>query len=183
MNKLEFLVVHCSATTVAHNTQPEHIRAWHRERFKSGNRIGYRLLITLDGVIHRFIDVNDNAFVEKEEQTFGAIGFNHNSHHICYAGGLSKEIFHTKNGTKLNKIQDTRTEKQKQSLRDICFYYVKMNPEIKIIGHNQIQQKGCPSFFVPTWLESIDIPTKNIDYRDPFGMKSYLSKPSNHVDL
>ncbi len=30
-------------------------------------------------------------------------------------------------------------------------------PDVKIIGHNQVAAKACPSFDVPAWLKSIGI--------------------------
>ena len=31
------------------------------------------------------------------------------------------------------------------------------HPKVKIIGHNQIAAKACPSFDVPAWLHEIGI--------------------------
>lgn len=183
-NKLQYLFLHCSATTVAHNTMPVHIRAWHKIRFNSGNQIGYRSFIDNTGFVHRLIAVNNNDIVEPNEVTFGASGFNSIAHHICYAGGLSAETYLDKNGNKQHKIEDTRNEAQKIAMEKIVRYYIEvMNPNILVIGHNQAARKGCPSFFVPDWLEQIGIPERNIDRRDPFGMKSFLSKNSQFVKL
>jgi N-acetylmuramoyl-L-alanine amidase len=44
--------------------------------------------------------------------------------------------------------------------------YIKYNilraPDLVILGHNQVQRKGCPSFDVPEYLKQIGVKDQNI---------------------
>jgi len=54
-------------------------------------------------------------------------------------------------------------------------WVIAYKPDILIAGHNQFDNKACPSFFVPTYLKMIGIPDKNIYTKDPFGYATKLS--------
>jgi hypothetical protein len=58
--------------------------------------------------------------------------------------------------------KDTRTPGQLLTMYNYVHDIVKHNPKIIIAGHNQVQNKACPSFDVPKYLESIKIPAFNI---------------------
>lgn len=157
-NELKYLVIHCSATPEGRNVRAEEIVAWHEARWGKG-RIGYRTFVELDGTAVRLREANNNAIVEPSEMTFGVAGINKNAHHICYAGGMSRDLKRTK---------DTRTPEQLDTLEMIVKYYIGIAPNIKVCGHNQFDNKACPSFFVPDWLREIGIPEANIYTPDPF---------------
>lgn len=79
--------------------------------------------------------------------TNGAKGYNTVSRHIVYVGGVDHR----------GKPKDTRTEAQKEALKKYVLDFHKRFPEVKIIGHNEVAAKACPSFDVPTWLKEIGI--------------------------
>lgn len=60
------------------------------------------------------------------------------------------------------KPKDTRTEAQRLMLEREVLDTIKYHPDIKILGHNQVANKACPCFDVPKWLENIGIDKKNI---------------------
>ena len=105
-------------------------------------------MIHLDGKIERLVDNNDDANVDSWEVTNGAIGYNSSSRHIVYVGGLSKDWI---------KAEDTRTAAQLLAMENYVKIFKKRFPNVKIIGHNEIANKACPSFDVQAWLKSIGV--------------------------
>lgn len=167
MSKLLYLGIHCSATNCNLDVKAEAIRRYHMETLK-WSRPGYRTVIELDGKAVNLVPANVNDIVEDNEMTWGIKGLNRNSHHICYVGGISSETF---------RVADTRTEGQLKTMEEIVRFYIeRMNPDIKIVGHNQFATKLCPSFWVPDWLREIGIPEKNILDTDRFNTKERLAK-------
>lgn len=150
MRKINYIVLHCSATKETSNVSFEAIDRMHKERgFKvivGGKEIhiGYHYYITKDGVIHqgRPIEVI-GAHVK---------GYNANSIGICYEGGLDK------NG----KVKDTRTDAQKESMHTLVNELRMKFKTAKVVGHRDLSPdlnkdgkitpnewlKACPCFEV-----------------------------------
>lgn len=105
-------------------------------------------MVHLDGQVERLVKNNDDAYVDSWEITNGVAGVNNKCRHIVYVGGLSADG---------HKPQDTRTDKQKQSLAKFILAFHKRFPLVKIVGHNELAAKDCPSFNVHDWLHSIGI--------------------------
>lgn len=111
--------------------------------------MGYTDLVHLDGSIERLVDNNEDAEVDPWEITNGAAGFNAVSRHVVYAGGVSKYD---------GKPLDTRTLEQKKALADYVRNFHNRFPQIRIVGHNELNpKKACPSFDVQEWLRSLGI--------------------------
>lgn len=150
--RLEYLVIHCTATPEGRVVTAREIRAWHTNPVSKGGRgwrqVGYTDMFHLDGTIERLVKNNEDAFVDGWEVTNGATGYNSKSRHIVYVGGLASDA---------KTPKDTRTDAQLKAMRDYVLDFHRRFPEVKIIGHNQIAAKACPSFDVPKWLKSIGI--------------------------
>jgi len=136
MRKIEFIIIHCTATPEGRPVTVADVTAWHKQKgFKT---IGYHYLIGLNGEIWKGRDENEiGAHCE---------GHNATSIGVCYVGGLAKDGVTAK---------DTRTKKQSDAL-------VKLIKELKakytsavIHGHNEFAAKACPSFDVQQWLKTI----------------------------
>ena len=151
MAQLKYLVIHCTATPEGRDVTPDDIRRWHTSPVSAGGRgwkqVGYTDLIRLDGTVERLVNNNEDANVDPWEVTNGAKGYNSISRHIVYAGGCDKS----------NKPKDTRTSAQEKALRAYVLDFHRRFPNIRIIGHNEIAAKACPSFDVQKWLKSIGI--------------------------
>lgn len=136
------IVVHCSATKENKDFTSEDIKKWHLQRgFKD---IGYHFIIRLDGTIEIGRPLNKiGAHVSGNNK--GTIG-------ICYIGGLSSN----------SKPKDTRTDSQKQSLKELI-NALKVLLKIKnVLGHRDYSKdlncngiiepfeyiKECPCFDV-----------------------------------
>lgn len=128
MRKINYIVVHCSATPEGRDYDAKDIDIWHKKRGWSG--IGYHYVVKIDGTIEP----------GRAEHVPGAhvYGYNRNSIGICYIGGCDKNM----------KPKDTRTQEQKKSLLKTLKNLKKRYPNAKIRGHRDFfgVRKACPSF-------------------------------------
>jgi len=158
IKQLQYLIIHCTATKENAIVRPVDIIQWHlspKPQGRGWKRVGYSKLILLDGTIHSFINENQDDYVDYWEITNGVEGLNSVSRHICYVGGLDSS----------GKPKDTRTQEQIESMKLMVFATIKNHPFVKVAGHNQFANKACPSFDVPKWLRSINVPEVNIHER------------------
>lgn len=152
MAKLLYLVLHCTATTEGREVTAADIRRWHTSPASAGGRgwkqVGYTDLIHLDGTVERLVDNNEDANVDPWEITNGAKGYNAVSRHVAYAGGCARDG---------KTPKDTRTPAQLKAMEAYVKDFHKRFPGVRIIGHNEVAAKACPSFDVRKWLRSIGI--------------------------
>jgi N-acetylmuramoyl-L-alanine amidase len=142
--RIDYLVVHCTATREGQNIDVNTIRRWHTS--KGWSDIGYHYVIYLDGSIHEGRTVSKvGAHVR---------GFNKHSIGITYVGGVSRNL----------APKDTRTAAQKKSLVHLLKELKKHHPRAKIQGHRDFSpdrnnngiiepfewMKACPSFDAKT---------------------------------
>jgi N-acetylmuramoyl-L-alanine amidase len=107
---------------------------------------GYHWIIERDGRATRIYsdDISTN----------GALGLNQESIHLNWIGGYSKK------GEPLN----FNIEKgQIFTLKQLINRYIETYPDIKVLGHNQVSNKPCPLFNVPTFCDGIGIDDENIE--------------------
>lgn len=154
--KLKFLIIHCTATPEGREVTKEEIISWHcdpKPKGRGWRKPGYSDLINLKGELINITPFDQDDDKDGWELTNGVLGINDMSHHIVYAGGMDKQN---------KKAKDTRTNAQIEALITYVRYAVLRWPDILIAGHNQFASKACPSFDVPCFLDSIDIPERNI---------------------
>lgn len=122
-NKIDAIVIHCSATRDGQDVRAADIDKWHKERGFA--MIGYNYVIDLDGTVEVGRPLSrDGAHCN----TAGTSGRSYNRHSIgiCYVGGLDKD----------GKPADTRTPEQKRALRDLVYKLMDAYPNIvEVIGH------------------------------------------------
>lgn len=152
MAKLERLVLHCTATPEGREVTSAEIRAWHTNSVSKGGRgwkqVGYTDMIHLDGKVERLVDNNEDANVDSWEVTNGASGFNSTSRHVVYVGGMDRQN---------KKATDTRTSAQLKAMEGYVKDFHSRHPHVRIVGHNELAAKACPSFDVQKWLKSIGV--------------------------
>lgn len=152
MSKLKHLVIHCTATPAGRAVTSGDIRRWHTAPVSKGGRgwqqVGYTDMVHLDGRVERLVDNNEDAFVDPWEITNGARGYNAVSRHVVYVGGVLADG---------RTPADTRTAAQKEALRRYVLDFHRRHPGVRIVGHNELAAKACPSFDVPAWLNEIGI--------------------------
>lgn len=122
MNKIDAIVIHCSATRAGQDVRAADIDKWHKER--GFNEIGYHYVIDLDGSVEfgRALP-KDGAHCN----TAGLSGVSYNKHSIgiCYIGGLDA------NGNPA----DTRTDAQKLAMHELVLRLMEKYPIVEVIGH------------------------------------------------
>lgn len=144
--RMKYLVIHCTATPAGREVTLADLRRWHLKE-RGWKRLGYTDLIHLDGTIERITPNNDDEWVDEWELTNGVAGKNAVSRHIVYAGGIDSR----------GKAKDTRTPAQTEALKRYVLDFHRRHPSVRIVGHNELAAKACPSFDVKSWLRSIGI--------------------------
>jgi N-acetylmuramoyl-L-alanine amidase len=132
MREIKEIILHCSATKEGKDFDVEDIRDWHLKRGWSD--VGYHYVILLDGTVQEGRPLHRIGSHAK--------GHNKYSIGICYIGGLDDEM----------KAKDTRTEEQKKALKELVEELYYKHRDAKVIGHNEISSKACPSFDVQKWM-------------------------------
>lgn len=156
-NKLQLLIIHCSATREGQNVTAQRIYNMHTAPKEKGGRgwkkAGYRDVIELDGKIVNLHKYDNDSIVQVSEITNGTYGYNRISANVCYIGGMDSTYTYAKN---------TLTPQQDSALKLYVLTFVKLFPNSYVAGHNQFAYKKCPSFCVPTKCKEWGVPTQNI---------------------
>ena len=136
MRRIDNIVVHCTATSP--NATVQSITDYHLKTL-GWQVAGYHFLIGADGTVV--------PVVREEQASNGVRGYNANSIHVCYIGGLNGE--------------DTRTPVQKRALVSVLTLLKAKYPKARILGHRDIAStdsnhngiidpwervKACPCF-------------------------------------
>lgn len=156
MSKLTYLCIHCTATQEGKELTTGDIVKMHtspKPKGRGWKQVGYSDMIHLSGVVSNLVPYNEDDIVQPREITNGAIGLNGVTRHVVYVGGVERDG---------KTPKDTRTNQQLLALRNYVFHVLSAHPTIKILGHNQVAAKACPSFDVPTWLRTIGVNEINI---------------------
>ena len=140
LKSVDYLVVHCSATTPDMDIGKEEIDRWHRKRKML--MIGYHYVIRRDGVLEEGRELDEmGAHVR---------GWNDVSIGVCLVGGIDED----------GNPEDNYTDAQKACLRSVLDYLSAKNPEATIQGHRDFSgvAKACPCFDVKPWYEQAPSP-------------------------
>ena len=150
MRDILYLTLHCTATPQSATVAS--IQRYWREVLK-WKAPGYHQCITPDGSV---------ALLAKDELICnGVAGFNRNSLHVSYIGGVDED----------GKPLDNRTGAQKTALLSVLQAWVQKYPDAKIMGHRDFSRdlnrdgiiqpsewaKACPSFDVKEWCEQVGL--------------------------
>lgn len=149
------MFVHCSATREGQDLGGDWVKKLHMNK-KGWSRPGYSDVIRLNGAIENLRSWDQDNKISDWEFSYGVKGstlLNRNSRHFCYIGGVERDG---------RTPKDTRTEAQKKSMETYIKFNLLRNPNLIILGHNQVQRKACPSFDLPAYLREINVPEKNI---------------------
>lgn len=142
MRKINYLVVHCSATPEGKWYEEKDIERMHASRFKAigGKHIGYHVLIYLDGTV---VQTKGTEHIGQHVS-----GHNQDTIGICYIGGLNA----------LGKGKDTRTPQQKASLIRILKELKRSHPGAVICGHYDFSPDTNRNGKVDSWEKLKECP-------------------------
>lgn len=132
MRPIDKIIIHCTATEEGNDYSVQEIRGWHL--YRGFSDIGYHFVIHPNGVVEIGRPLNRVGSHCK--------GHNSKSIGIAYIGGL-------RNG----KPCDTRTEYQRESLKDLVECLVS-EYGCTVHGHNEFSDKSCPCFDVSKEFEN-----------------------------
>lgn len=132
--RIDKIILHCTATPEGKDYTVAQIREWHLAR--KFFDVGYHYVIYRDGSVHR----------GRPETQVGAhtTGYNAHSIGICYIGGCAA----TKDAKGEYPPKDTRTPAQRAALVRLVAEMRKKYPGATVHGHNEFDNKACPSFNV-----------------------------------
>ena len=149
MKTIDSIIIHCSATRAGQDLRAKDIDRMHRQR--GFFFFFYNFVIDLDGTVENGRPLSiDGAHCNTKG--FSGVSYNKHSIGICYIGGLDV------NG----HPADTRTEAQKNALRDLVAKLCKEYKIIELLGHRDTSPdlngngevepaeyiKACPCFDV-----------------------------------
>lgn len=129
---VNLLIIHCTATRPSQDIGAADVNNWHIQR--GWREIGYHFVIRRNGVVEQGRNVN--------KQGAHAKGYNRKSIGIAMVGGVDDNL----------NPENNFTQAQWASLRTMVAKYQSQYEGIKVIGHNEVSAKACPSFNVQTWL-------------------------------
>lgn len=132
--RIDKIILHCTATPEGKDYTVAQIRQWHLAR--GFFDVGYHYVIYRDGSVHR----------GRPESKVGAHTPGQNTHSIgiSYIGGCEA----TKNAKGDYPPKDTRTPAQRAALVRLVAEMRKKYPGATVHGHNEFDNKACPSFNV-----------------------------------
>ena len=128
----DYIVIHCAATKASMDIGLKEIRKWHVQ--DNGWRdVGYHYIIRRNGEVELGRSNRDTGA--------HAAGYNHKSVSVCMVGGMAED----------NSAENNFTPHQWVALIMEIKKLSETYPDAKIIGHNEISEKECPSFDVQQW--------------------------------
>lgn len=138
MRTIKYIVLHCTASP---QTQTVKAITNYWKNVLGWKQVGYHHLISADGTDNKLLPITDVSN--------GVKGFNSNSIHISYIGGVDS----------LGKPVDNRTDAQKVTMETLVRNYHNAYPDAEIKGHRDFPNvtKACPSFDVSEWIKEIDL--------------------------
>lgn len=136
MRKINYLVVHCTATQP--NTKISSIQNYWKSELKWKSP-GYHFIIEANGNVVNLLPI--------DKVSNGVAGHNSEIINISYVGGIDFK----------GNPKDTRTEAQKEALLILLKKLKKEFPSAKIQGHRDFKgvKKACPSFDAKTEYQNI----------------------------
>lgn len=130
MRKIKYIVIHCTAGS--QNQSIESIKAYWKNTLKWKSP-GYHFLIKPNGEAVRI--------APDSQITNGVAGYNSNSIHISYIGGIDSK----------GQPIDNRTTAQKQTIFDLLKQYKKLYPNAIIQGHRDFSPDKNKNGKIDTW--------------------------------
>lgn len=142
--EVEYIAIHCAATTADMDTDIADIDRWHRQRGFA--KVGYHYFIKRDGTIQRGRGIEEYGIHMDIEEGAHVLDFNRCAIGVCLAGGLDSK----------GRAENNFTEQQFTSLITLLTKLREWFPTAIIQGHRDFPNvtKDCPSFDVKSWCKA-----------------------------
>lgn len=142
MARIKRIVIHCTATPSGREVTIDDITRWHKGAPPAGHgwsHYGYHVLIHLDGSWDVLQQLPFGPYLTVDCMANGAKGYNHESLHVCYVGGID---------AKTRRAADTRTDAQKSTLKAVIAWLRGKYGNLPVCGHRDLPgvRKACPCF-------------------------------------
>lgn len=142
MSNIVRIVIHCTATPEGKDYTREQILDWFRlppPRGKGWKYPGYHMVVHLNGSLETLLPIPEDGILRNGSMANGAKGYNSNSIHIAYIGGVMSDG-HTP--------KDTRTRAQRSALQNVVIACRGKYGPLPVYGHRDLPgvNKACPSF-------------------------------------
>ena len=143
MRPITRIILHCSASLAGIDLTGQDILRMHTNPVSQGGRgwhnPGYHYVIRLNGKVDQILPETRIAN--------GVKGYNQDSIHICYIGGLMKKE-QGKGNSEKSLPANTMTSKQRASIAALLHDLRIRYPTATLHGHNEFAAKACPCFWV-----------------------------------
>ena len=142
MGKVKRIVVHCTGEI----SDSVRSRMYYRHLFFDSyhwKHFGYHVVVYQNGewdILQPLPSVmSDGGYIDESTMANGAKGYNHDSLHIAYVGGLQPYTC---------KPMDTRTPEQRETLRVLITKWKHQYKISEVVGHRDLAgvRKSCPCF-------------------------------------
>lgn len=155
-NRVQYLVVHCSASRPSMDIGVAEIEKWHRQR--GFLKVGYHFVIRRDGSIETGREVKTDGTAEPGAHF---AGLNLVSIGICLVGGIAEKL-----GPDREAVPEANfTPAQYTALAALLESLKSLYPKsVSVIGHGDalrpgetpraLAVKACPSFDVRDWIKN-----------------------------
>ena len=148
MRPINRIILHCSASMEGVDLTGQDILRMHTNPVSQGGRgwknPGYHYVIRLNGKVDQILPETRIAN--------GVKGYNQDSIHICYIGGLMKKEQGKGKSEKSLPAKlvpaNTMTSKQRASIAALLHDLRTRYPTATLHGHNEFAAKACPCFRV-----------------------------------
>ena len=158
MDKIDTIIIHCSATRAGRDVRAKDIDYMHRQ--KGWRMIGYNYVIDLDGTVEEGRPLTiDGAHCSAKDKN--GVSYNRHSIGICYVGGLTTK----------GQPGDTRTAAQRKALRTLIGRLVAAYPIREILGHRDTSpdRNGDGEIEPAEWIKSCPCFDAREEYKDLLG--------------
>lgn len=146
MRKIDFIVVHCTASSQKGNYK-DILKEF---KLKGWKNPGYHYIIEADGSLFKVL--------EDEKIANGVKGYNGRSMHLAYIGGIDGK----------GRPVDNRTAEQKKKMRMLLEYLHEKYPEAVIQGHRDFSPDKNGNGIVDKWERIKECPCfdAKVEYKD-----------------
>jgi len=127
---IKYLFIHCTSAPQNQSTQ-EMFNYW--KKHNGWTTVGYHYDILPNGTIEQL--------QELDKPSNGVKGYNSNSIHVCYKGGIDSK----------GKPIDNRTEAQKQAQLLLIEFFKSKYPNIIVLGHRDISTDTNGNGIIESW--------------------------------